>query len=158
MNYLGGEELDEMPASPGSLDTQQIDDFGRLLRHTWFKLVRDHSWHDAESLGSQGYWVLAATAKAPRRMADLANMAEVSSASLTGIVDRLEERGLVTRRRSTEDRRVVWVEITTGGRDRVCCVESQIHKRVGALLAPLTDAERTELMRLLSKMNEQEGM
>jgi DNA-binding MarR family transcriptional regulator len=159
MNYRGGEEMDGTAVPSGPIDTQQIEDFGRLLRHSWFSIVRGHTPHDgSETLGSQGYWVLAATAKAPRRMADLAGMSEVSSASLTGIVDRLEERGLVTRCRSTEDRRVVWVEITKDGRDRVCAAERHIHERVGALLTPLTDAERTELVRLLSKMNDEKGL
>lgn len=142
-----------------AVDSTQIDDFGRLLRHTWHSLVRDHVPHDcSESLGNQAYWVLAATAKAPRRMADLAGMVEVSSASLTGIVDRLEERGLVTRCRSTEDRRVVWVGITDSGRDRVEAADRHIHERIGALLTPLTEDERTELVRLLSKMNDQKGL
>lgn len=151
--------MDEGVTSSGPVDTGQIEDFGRLLRHSWFMLARGHVSHDSgESLGSQAYWVLAATAKGPRRMADLADMVEVSSASLTGIVDRLEERGLVARCRSTEDRRVVLVDITKDGRDRVCAVERHIHERVAALLTPLTDAERTELVRLLSKMNDQKGL
>jgi len=150
--------MKEPSASSDSVSTGQIEDFGRLLRHTWFALVRDHAPHDGESLGSQAYWVLAATAKAPRRMADLADMAEVSCASLTGIVDRLEERGLVTRCRSTEDRRVVWVGITDDGRERVAAADRHVHERIGHLLAPLTVSERTELVRLLSKMNDQKGL
>lgn len=145
--------------SSGSVESRQVEDFGRLLRHTWFSLVRGHPSHDGgESLGSQAYWVLAATAKEPRRMADLAEWVEVSSASLTGIVDRLEDRGLVTRCRSTEDRRVVWVAITDAGTDSLTAAGQHMRERIGVFLTPLTDEERTELVRLLTKMNEPKGL
>ena len=50
-------------------------------------------------------------------MGDLAEELDVSVASATGIVDRMEQRGLVERRHGPDDRRVVMVDLTaTGGR------------------------------------------
>jgi MarR family 2-MHQ and catechol resistance regulon transcriptional repressor len=40
-----------------------------------------------------------------------------SSASVTVVVDNLERRGLVERRRSTEDRRYIKVSLTSKGQD-----------------------------------------
>jgi DNA-binding MarR family transcriptional regulator len=42
----------------------------------------------------------------------LAKRARVSPAAMTGLLDRLEEKGLARRRRDTEDRRRVLVEVT----------------------------------------------
>jgi len=49
-------------------------------------------------------------------MASLAEMSYVTQAWITGMVDRLEDKGLVTRIRSIEDRRVVNVELTNSGK------------------------------------------
>ena len=46
----------------------------------------------------------------------LAEFAEVTPASVTGMLDLLEERGLVTRRRDPADRRSVRVALTEAGR------------------------------------------
>lgn len=47
----------------------------------------------------------------------LAKMANLSNATLTGIVDRLEKRNLVERTRSSNDRRQVFVKVTSSGKD-----------------------------------------
>lgn len=55
------------------------------------------------------------SASGPRRMGHLAADLGVRVPSATRIVDRLEERGLATRRRCRDDGRVVWVEATPRG-------------------------------------------
>ncbi len=49
-------------------------------------------------------------------MSGLADMLDVSLSNTTGLVDRMEERGLVERHRVPDDRRVVMVRITEQGR------------------------------------------
>lgn len=48
-------------------------------------------------------------------MSRLAELLDVSDSNATGLVDRLEERGLVERVRDREDRRVVIVRLATAG-------------------------------------------
>ena len=48
-------------------------------------------------------------------MSRLADLMDVSLSNATGIVDRMEERGLVERGRVPDDRRVVLVRIAAGG-------------------------------------------
>ena len=48
-------------------------------------------------------------------MSRLADVLNVSVSNATGLVDRMEERGLIERTRVPEDRRVVLVRITDGG-------------------------------------------
>jgi DNA-binding MarR family transcriptional regulator len=54
----------------------------------------------------------------PRKMSDLADALFCDSSNVTGIVDRLEERGLVRRKSSKKDRRVKLL-ILTGEGERV---------------------------------------
>lgn len=56
-------------------------------------------------------------------MSRLAEMTDVSLSNTTGLVDRIEERGLVERVRVPEDRRVVLVRLTQAGRDLLESVE-----------------------------------
>lgn len=48
-------------------------------------------------------------------MSQLADMLDVSLSSATGLVDRIEERGLLERVRIVEDRRVVLIRLTPAG-------------------------------------------
>lgn len=57
-------------------------------------------------------------------MSRLAEMTDVSLSNTTGLVDRIEERGLVERVRVPEDRRVVLVRLTPAGRDLLESIES----------------------------------
>jgi DNA-binding MarR family transcriptional regulator len=77
----------------------------------------------------------------PLSMKSLAEAMDVSDASATGIVDRMEKRGLVERRHSTEDRRQVNVHIAEAGRQVFRDMEAkrrEIHRRV---LAELTEED-----------------
>ncbi len=57
------------------------------------------------------------------RMSELAELTNQSAGTLTGIVDRLIDDGLVQRVRDTEDRRVVQVALTEAGEERLQRVE-----------------------------------
>ena len=54
--------------------------------------------------------------KKPASMSEVARKAGYEPSNLTGIIDKLEARGLVKRRSTTEDRRVKKVTLTTEGR------------------------------------------
>jgi DNA-binding MarR family transcriptional regulator len=58
-------------------------------------------------------------------MGELAESLDVSQASATGIVDRMEQRGLVQRRRDDEDRRVIRVGQTAAGRELISAIAAQ---------------------------------
>jgi DNA-binding MarR family transcriptional regulator len=48
----------------------------------------------------------------PKTLGDLSKALELSNSTVTGIVDRLERNGLVTRTRDEKDRRVIWISTT----------------------------------------------
>ena len=87
-------------------------------------------------------------------MSGLADMICLSLSSATGLIDRLVSKKLVKRDRSSEDRRVVQVELTEEGRE--------LHEEAMAgpvefsrgLLKGLNPAEQDALLGLFSKISE----
>ena len=76
----------------------------------------------------------------------------VTVSNLTGIVDRLEEKGLVARERDTHDRRVVHVKLTDKGRDLYMTAVTTFENSVSQFFSPLNRAEQKELSTLLRKL------
>lgn len=79
-------------------------------------------------------------------MSRLAERLDVSVSSTTGIVTRMEERGLVERAHDRDDRRVVLVRLTAEGQRMVRSVESAGRDRLATILGEL---EPDELARVL---------
>ncbi len=79
-------------------------------------------------------------------MSHLADALGVSVASMTGIVDRMEKRGLVERRRDGADRRVVLVYPTEAGRDVFREIDRRRREGLEKMLAQLGDKELAGLL------------
>jgi DNA-binding MarR family transcriptional regulator len=73
----------------------------------------------------------------------------VSSGTMTGRIDRLEGRGLVTRRPDPDDRRGVLVTLTADGRTRVDAALEDLLTQERAILSALDPADRERLADLL---------
>jgi DNA-binding MarR family transcriptional regulator len=74
-------------------------------------------------------------------MSRMADLMDVSLSNATGIVDRMEERGLVERVRVPDDRRVVLVRIAPHGRERIEETEALKQDRLQAILGHLDAAQ-----------------
>jgi DNA-binding MarR family transcriptional regulator len=76
-------------------------------------------------------------AEGPLSMSRIAEELDVSHASATGIVDRMEQRGIVERQQAPEDRRVVLIRITEAGvavsRELVARRRDQLRRILGEL-------------------------
>jgi DNA-binding MarR family transcriptional regulator len=79
---------------------------------------------------------------------------QLTSATLTGIIDRLENLGFAERRASTKDRRAVLVCLTEKGREVVGEIEPLLADANREFLAALTAAEQKQLRGLLQKLRE----
>ena len=77
----------------------------------------------------------------PLTMRGLAEAMDVSQASATGIVDRMEQRGLVEGQSDDEDRRVVRVTLADEGRRLVSGMTAERRDHLAAMLDTLTDEE-----------------
>lgn len=82
----------------------------------------------------------------------LGRAASMDAATVKGVVGRLETLGLVLRRADPGDKRRLTVEITEAGRELVGGIYAPAVQAMEQGLAPLTMAERTTLMALLSRL------
>ncbi len=91
----------------------------------------------------------------PRTPAELADAANVTRATMTGLVDTLERDGFVKREPDPDDRRMMSVRLTTRG-DRFLREFLPGHFKItSAVMSTLTEAERKTLVRLLGKIQQQ---
>jgi DNA-binding MarR family transcriptional regulator len=84
------------------------------------------------------------------RMSELAEVTQQSAGTLTGIVDRLIDDGLVGRVRDIEDRRVVQVALTPAGEERLLRVEQARCKDMERMLHSFSLQQLQQLEDLLS--------
>ena len=87
-------------------------------------------------------------------LTELAKMAWAAPSNSSGVVDRLEREGWVRRRRSSDDRRVVLVELTPEGKELLERIHPRYVQRVEELMAPLGESERAALVELLAKLEQ----
>lgn len=71
--------------------------------------------------------------------------------AITGLIDRLQEAGMVTRRRCETDRRVVYVDLTDKARSLLAELDEPVLELHRNLLGHLSRTELKELVQLLEK-------
>jgi DNA-binding MarR family transcriptional regulator len=81
----------------------------------------------------------------PLTMSQLADQLDVSVASATGIVDRMEKKGVVERRRNERDRRVVEVHVTEQGRQMFSNMQTEREARLVRILETVPDDDLAAL-------------
>lgn len=90
----------------------------------------------------------------PSPMAMLASSASVSQGWITNIVDRLEEKGLVRRVRSEEDRRIINIDIMEDGVKTIQTAREMHLDFVSNSFRNFTDKEKEQFKKLLVKLSE----
>jgi DNA-binding MarR family transcriptional regulator len=88
----------------------------------------------------------------PRMMRELAKFLALAVNSVTSVVDNLENKGLVRRQRSAEDRRIVRVELTAAGRAAYDAALKEKTQFLRKMLAALTEDEQEIFMVLFRKI------
>jgi DNA-binding MarR family transcriptional regulator len=82
---------------------------------------------------------------------EIAQQLSVQGATVTAMLQRMEETGLVTRRRDLEDNRLVRVYLTDTGREKERFIMEQFLKLESAVFAGFDEKERSLLRQLLSR-------
>jgi DNA-binding MarR family transcriptional regulator len=90
----------------------------------------------------------------PVPMSDLADALHCDNSNVTGIVDRLEDRGLVERRSATHDRRVKMLAVTPRGAELRARLAERLDEPPDAL-ARLTPEDQLALRDIMRRAVEQ---
>jgi MarR family 2-MHQ and catechol resistance regulon transcriptional repressor len=85
---------------------------------------------------------------------DLGDLLLVSRANITGLIDHLEQKGMVKRIVDAQDRRARFAQITKKGEEALDAFMPVHYRNVKAMLAGLSGADKTTLLRLLKKTRE----
>ncbi|MEX3016791.1 MarR family winged helix-turn-helix transcriptional regulator [Gymnodinialimonas hymeniacidonis] len=84
--------------------------------------------------------------------ATLAGMIAHDRPTIGGVVERLEAKGLLTRRRNEKDRRAMILELTDAGAALLDAITPEVRALQDDILPGLTEAERTEFVRLAAEV------
>ena len=137
-------------ATVGSMTDQILAEIENGLAH------QRHKWAaqcQAHGLSMTHFHVLAVLeADGPTPMSRLADQLGVGMSNLTGIVGRMEERGIVERVHDDEDRRVVQAQLTPFGREIVRKVEATRLEHMRQLVGALTADEQHTVLGALKTL------
>ncbi len=87
----------------------------------------------------------------------ISRQVSLSQATVTLILDRLEERGFVERYRSTRDRRIVHSRLTRQGRSALRKAPGLLHERFLKRFSELSDRRQSEIVKALQKVADMMG-
>ncbi|MDZ7344553.1 MAG: MarR family transcriptional regulator [candidate division KSB1 bacterium] len=88
----------------------------------------------------------------PMKMCDIAGKLLMSGGNVTGVVDRLEQKGLVRRIVDTEDRRTFVIHLTAAGRKLIDDIFPRHALQIEKLTSALSAKEKGTLIALLKKL------
>jgi DNA-binding MarR family transcriptional regulator len=141
--------LPDMAAEPPQVDSTLVDALAQSSFLVMEALTRIGAGHD---LSLTQMRVLGILRDRRPRMAQLATYLGLEKSTLSGLVDRAERRGLLSRDRSPVDGRAVEVYLTPTG----LALAEVVHEEVRRALAPATSrldsAQRRRLNDLLERM------
>lgn len=101
------------------------------------------------------YWLLFWLSDGvPKPAHELARLAELTPATVAGMLDGLVAAGLVTRARSERDRRLVLSSLTDRGRTVIDQRRRRIERRWNAALAEFSDAELDTAAAVLGRVRD----
>jgi len=109
-------------------------------------------WLERHGLSEGRMGVLFRLSGGPLPLGDLANALDVSPRNITGLVDHLEEDGLVERVPDPEDRRSVRARVTTEGQKKLDAIRNEMHQARDTIVGNFTDEELIQLRHLSLKL------
>jgi DNA-binding MarR family transcriptional regulator len=141
------------PETPSMSEKFEEDVLKALRRIT--RAIDLHSKQLASAFGLTGPQLVCLRVIGRRKFitpSEIAREVSLSQATVTGIVDRLAARQLVTRERSEEDRRLVTVTITDAGKALVENAPSPLQEKFAERLRQLSEEERAIVGLVLNKI------
>ncbi len=90
--------------------------------------------------------------KGPQAIQDIGKQVLLTSGTMTYVVDKLAEKGLVQRKNSTKDKRVVFAKITPAGKELLEALLPTYAECVRGIFKELSPAETQEMNEHLNKL------
>lgn len=128
----------------------------RLMKQVMGSVKRSMGKHFEELniTGPQGMLVGILMHYGEMKISDLSEKTGLSNSTVSGIVDRLENQGLVERTRSKEDRRVVYVNVTKEFKKNADAHFKCIENKFESMMSKATAEELDTILRGLETLKE----
>lgn len=88
----------------------------------------------------------------PRPMKNFCLLYHCDASNITGIVDGLEKKGLVSRRNDPNDRRIKVIQLELAGRKLQQAIIQRLSANNSFLLDPLSDDEKQQFVHIVEKL------
>jgi len=137
-------------------DITAISSFLHLLRVATDLSVALDACLSKHGLLQGRWWVLILLMREDTKISTpsvLADKAGVTRATMTGLIDGLEQGGLVERVYAKDDRRSVLVRLTDAGQAKLDVVMPDYYRRLRQCMQGLDDQKRTQLQQMLELIN-----
>ncbi len=141
------------------LDTQQQDYDLRILR-ALRRITRSVALHSRQLAacshitGPQLVCLRTVIQHGPMTATAISREVHVSASTVVGILDRLEDKGLIVRERGREDRRIVFITATEAGRKLARDTPSPLQQKLSDSLKALPELEQATITLSLERVVE----
>jgi len=105
-----------------------------------------HEYEDYDITGTQGVLMGILSFCGQMKISELSKRMGLSNSTVSGIIDRLERQGLVERKRSEEDRRVVYVDITPVVKEAFEERFNEIERKLNIALGKASDQDLSKIV------------
>jgi DNA-binding MarR family transcriptional regulator len=138
--------------------TSRLDDMEKITE-TFFryknKLIEEKRGETTYKITPTKYHMLKMIYKKNACMVtDFSKELELSSGATTIILNQLEDEGLITRLRSEDDRRIVWIKLSDSGKKLIEEILRRRNQFLSDMLSTLSEDEKEQFFHLLEKMRE----
>jgi DNA-binding MarR family transcriptional regulator len=150
------EILDQFAERYPDADVSAIASFLQLLRVATDLTIALDACLSQYGLLQGRWWVLILLMRETTKISTpsmLASKAGVSRATMTGLLDGLEQNGLVERVYAKDDRRSVLIHLTEAGQAKLDAVMPDYYRRVRVCMQALDEEKRTQLQQILGLLN-----
>jgi DNA-binding MarR family transcriptional regulator len=137
-------------------DVSAISSFLHLLRVATDLSIALDSCLSKHGLLQGRWWVLILLMREDNKTSTpstLADKAGVSRATMTGLIDGLEQNGLVERVFDQDDRRSVFIRLTASGQAKLDAVMPDYYQRLRDCMRGLDETRRRQLNAILDTIN-----
>lgn len=103
---------------------------------------------------TQLFTIMALDDLGPSRLTDLKKKLQIAAPTVTGIIDRLEKQGYVTRTPDTQDRRAIYIHLTPKGDQIAKKLRATLKKRWLEILVKLSQEDCENYLTILKKIQQ----
>ncbi len=127
---------------------QQFDNFFYNMKH-----ISQHSRLQGTLTEGPSFLLHILWLNGPSKISDIAQKLGITNGAVTQMADKLVEVELISRERSKEDRRVVWLALTAKGKEIVAEIQDNRFEFVRSQLSQLPEVDLEKAIEVFEKFN-----